>query len=276
MKCSDLQSSLPLYSDGHLSGQENALIEEHLSACPVCRQSRAEMLELQASLRQLRRPDALPKMRQSLKYAIARERRRDATAWFKVAPDVREWLQMRLMPYAVGVLGSLVIGATFFALLPSAAREGSSLMARSRQGPIMLATNQNPFSDEALFLRPEDYARTRISIAAESPSLNPRGALVGPHGALVALANSFARGQMEDGEVVVLADVFGNGLAQITEVVESSHDQRAVLELQKALDSDPSYAPFVPASMDNRSENVKVVLRFQSVNVSTSGPAGRR
>jgi hypothetical protein len=74
-----------------------------------------------------------------------------------------------------------------------------------------------------------------------------------------------------------VADVFGNGLAQIAEVVEPSRDRHAVAELQKALDSDPSYAPFVPASYENRPDSVRVVLRFQSVAVNTyTKRSGRR
>jgi hypothetical protein len=72
---------------------------------------------------------------------------------------------------------------------------------------------------------------------------------------------------MRDDEVVVVADVFGDGLASIAEVVEPSRDKKAVDELQKALQTDPSYAPFVPAEMDQRSNTVRVVLRLQSVNV---------
>jgi hypothetical protein len=111
-------------------------------------------------------------------------------------------------------------------------------------------------------LKPSDYARSRMAIAGESPSINPQGALV-------ALTRSLVRGEMKDDEVVVVADVFGNGLAQIAEVIEPSHDRHAVAELQKALESDPAYAPFVSADMDRRSDAVRVVLKIQSVSVKT-------
>ena len=74
---------------------------------------------------------------------------------------------------------------------------------------------------------------------------------------------------MKDDEVVVVAEVFGNGLAKIDEVVEPSRNRRAVGELEKALQSDPSFAPFVPADLDNRPESVKVIFKIQSVNVNT-------
>ena len=47
-------------------------------------------------------------------------------------------------------------------------------------------------------------------------------------------------------------------------------------ELQKALDSDPAYAPFVPANLDKRSESVRVILRFQSVDVNTRRKRGKK
>lgn len=111
---------------------------------------------------------------------------------------------------------------------------------------------------------PAAYADGRRGIAGESPSINPRGALV-------ALTKSLVRGEMHDDEVVVVADVFSNGLAQIAEVVEPSRDRRAVSELQKALESDPSFAPFVSADVDQRSETpIRVVLKIQNVDVKTS------
>jgi hypothetical protein len=73
---------------------------------------------------------------------------------------------------------------------------------------------------------------------------------------------------MKDEEVVVVADVFGNGLARIAEVVEPSSDLRAVSDLQKALESDPAYAAFIPSNLESRPDSVRVVLKFQSVDVS--------
>jgi hypothetical protein len=111
---------------------------------------------------------------------------------------------------------------------------------------------------------PAAYADTRRGVAGESPSINPRGALV-------ALTKSLVRGEMHDDEVTVVADVFSDGLAQIAEVVEPSRDRRAISELQKALESDPAFAPFVPANVDRRSDTpIRVVLKIQNVNVPTS------
>ena len=84
------------------------------------------------------------------------------------------------------------------------------------------------------------------------------------------MANTLVRGQMKDEEVVVIADVFSDGVAQIAQVVESSRNRKAVDELKRAFDEDAQLSsPFVPAKLENRPESVRVVLRFQSVNVST-------
>ncbi|MEP6946446.1 MAG: hypothetical protein ABJA02_11055 [Acidobacteriota bacterium] len=86
---------------------------------------------------------------------------------------------------------------------------------------------------------------------------------------MAALSNTLTGHGFRNNEVVVVADVFSNGLARIAEVVEPSQNDRAVDELQRALDSDLSDTPFVPASMDNRPNNVRVVLKFQTVEVNS-------
>ena len=101
-----------------------------------------------------------------------------------------------------------------------------------------------------------------MKISNATPSVNPSGALI-------ALTKSFVRGDMKDDEVVVVADVFGNGLARIAEVVEPTNDWKTVNELEDALKNDPDYAPFVPAKVDHRSETVRVIFKIQHVEVST-------
>ena len=170
---------------------------------------------------------------------------------------------MRLMPLGVGVFASAVIGFAFITMMFSGylATQGSMGRDLNRTSDL-LAANANPFQKLAPGeISADEYARTRLNFASESPSVNPQGALI-------ALTRSLVRGGMKDDEVVVVADVFGNGLAQIAEVIEPSRDRRAVLELQKALESDPAYAAFVPANLENRPDSVRVILKFQSVDVS--------
>jgi hypothetical protein len=180
-----------------------------------------------------------------------------AAPGFRLLERRAGFIERWLMPYAVGGLATVLIGFTLlWAMLssdPTIAAIPASQRSTSVDSPTMLASAE---------LTPNEYANTRLAIAGESPSVNPQGALV-------ALTKSLVRGEMKDDEVVVVADVFGNGLARIAEVVEPSSDRDAVRELQKALQSDPAYAPFVPAKMDQRSDTIRVVLKIQNVNVHT-------
>lgn len=262
MKCSELKLNLALFADGSLGDAENASVEAHFVACPLCRQTADEYCDLRSRLRRVRRANISDALRAKVKDAVRSELHRSKRSWIPVGPDVRDWFQMWVLPYGVGVFASLLIGVTFLTMMFSGMLAGGRVktVASSGQSSIMLAAN--PYSDMSSYdvISPTDFARTRMAFSTESPSVNPQGALI-------ALTKSLLRGGMKDDEVVVIADVFGNGLAQVAEVVEPSRDPHAITALQKALSSDPAFAPFVPASMDVRPESVRVVLRFQSVNV---------
>jgi len=163
------------------------------------------------------------------------------------------------------MMATLVMAFTLLTVMFSGIRDRGVATASNPSGSdtVMLATNRGPLQKQYPdSLSASDYAKTRLDISSESPSVNPQGALI-------ALTKSLVRGGMKDDEVVVVADVFGNGLARISEVIEPSRDSRAIAELQKALESDPAYSPFVTANLDKRSDSVRVVLRFQSVDVRT-------
>lgn len=272
MKCSDLQSNLSLYSDGPLTDAESETIAAHLDICPLCRQASGEIRDLRAGLRQMSRPEISIALRNSLKSSVRAELRRERRSWLPVSADVRDLLQMRVMPYGVGVFASVIIGFTFLTMMFSGMlRPGNAATtARGGNSTIMLATNSNPFLDQGSgYISPADFAQTRLGYGSESPSINPQGALI-------ALTKSLVRGGMKDDEVVVVADVFGNGLARIAEVIEPSRDSRAVIELRKALESDPAYAAFVPANIESRPDSVRVVLKFQTVDVRTGTKQRKR
>ena len=267
MKCSEIKSDLSLYADGFLAKSQNLFLKDHLAVCPLCRQRNAEIREVKAGLRRMSRPEISAPLHNQLKRSVRTEIRNTKTAWLPVSVGVRAWLQTRVMPYGVGVLASLILGFTFLTMMFSGNRNLGPMTAATqnpyRSDSIMLASNRNPYRLQyPESLSASDYAQTRLDVSSESPSINPQGALI-------ALTRSLVRGGMKDDEVVVVADVFGNGLAQIAEVIEPSHNRQAVEELQKALDSDPAYAPFVSSNLDKRSDNMRVVLKFQSVNVST-------
>jgi hypothetical protein len=175
------------------------------------------------------------------------------------------------MPYGIGAAASVTIGFGFLALLFSSAFQADRSVGQRRNdtSAILLAKSFDPMQvsgpDD---ISPNDLVRDRMAFAGESPSVNPQGALI-------ALTKSVVRGEMRDEEVVIVAEVLGNGLARISEVVEPADDHRIVQELRKALDGDPAAAPFVPASIENRPDSVRVVFMLQSVNVSIRGRRGR-
>ncbi len=172
------------------------------------------------------------------------------------------------MPYSVGTVVAVVLTfGLLWALLFDVDKIGQSneiarLQPIGKSTVLLADTNPNASLSAAEF-GAADFDAPRPAISGESPSVNPKGALI-------ALTRSFVRGKMKDDEVVVIAEVFGDGLARIDEVVEPSRDRRAVRELEKALKSDPNYAPpFVPANLDQRSDTVRVVFKIQSVNINT-------
>ncbi len=271
MRCSDVKSDLPLYSDDILNAAERADLEAHLDTCPLCRQALSEYQEVKNGLRSLARPAMSADRLASLRLAVASELvPAIRTPVFHVIEDRRGWFDTWMMPSAVGTFASVVFGMFLLWGILSTARDPNEFITLSTPQPtrIMLASSNPMVGPESVDIIPADYAITRLAIAGESPSVNPQGALV-------ALTKSLVRGEMKDEEVVVVADVFGNGLARIAEVVEPSNDSRAIEDLERALESDPMYAPFVPASFDKRSDRMRVVLKIQNVNVQTNYHAPR-
>lgn len=269
MKCENLQFNLPLFVDDVLTDDERAQLDAHLKTCPLCRVKLSEFQALRNDLRLAALPEIPDDLIFSVKNAVAVElnrAQRKPSAIF--SNSFREWLQYRLMPYSVGVIGSLVLG---FALLISllSTREATQKgveYAQINSNRALMASNSNSSVGEINSL---DYpGAVEVPITNETPRLNPAGALL-------ALTKSIVRGKMKDEEVVVVADVFGDGIAKITEVVEAPLDDRAMKDLERALHEDPSYAPFVPANQDQRSSVVRVILKIQRVDVVDKTPRPR-
>ncbi len=261
-KCEELQFDLPLYLDGSMSSDLRSAIDSHLPECPLCRQKASEFEDLSAVLKAVPRFNAPQELIASIRASVASQLSPVRNSpMFQLIDRRRRWTDAWLMPSGIGAMATLLLGFTLLSFFFNS--QPIPLTAYTRPSN---PTSTSVFLPNNLDLSPGEYAGTRLAISAESPSINPRGALV-------ALTRSLVRGEMQDDEVVVVADVFGNGLAQIAEVVEPSHDRRAIEELQKALQSDPSFAPFVPAKMDQRSESVRVIFKIQSVNVNTSSDA---
>jgi hypothetical protein len=266
MTCENLQFNLSIYLDDVLTEEERNVVDGHLAACPLCRQKLSDFQGIQRLLRTKRRPelsgDALFSLRNKVAAQLALK-----PANSGLSEKFNSWARTFLMPYAVGTAATLLFGFLILWALITANTGNSKNSAFVEYDTVetsrILLAKSTSNAGNNFALDPVDFANERLSISAESPSVNPQGALV-------ALTRSFVRGEMKDDEVVVVADVFGNGLARIAEVVEPSKDRHAVHELEKALKTNPDYAPpFVPANMDNRSDTVRVVLKFQTVNVDT-------
>jgi hypothetical protein len=257
-KCEELQFDLPLFFDGSLDANVRSAIETHLPQCPLCREKLSEFESLSTAFKVMPRMSTPDGLIESIRASVAAQLAPAAGfPAFRLMDRRRSWSEVWLMPFSAGAAATVLIAFTLLSFILS-----------SRPVPLSAyesapAKSERPvFVTSGIDLSPGEYANTRLAISGESPSINPRGALV-------ALTKSLVRGEMHDDEVVVVADVFGNGLAQIAEVVEPSHDRRAVEELQKALQSDPEFAPFVPANLDQRSDSIRVILKIQNVNVRT-------
>lgn len=261
MDCTEIQAEIALFSDDQLSESGRAFVEGHLRACPLCRQELDDIRALRAELSSLARPAIPAALTESIREAVgAALTDTPGLPAFAQLDRRRSWFDVWLMPSAAAAFATLVLGFGLLTLMLSgnSPRETSSAAA---DVPTRTAVYLDPL-DSGDVLTAAGYARSRMAFAAESPSINPQGALV-------ALTRSLVRGEMKDDEVTVVADVFGDGLAKISEVVEPSHNEKAVADLRKALESDPAFAPFVPASMDGRADPVRVVLKIQSVNIDT-------
>ena len=259
MKCIELQSNLALYADLHTDEADSRAVKSHLDICPICRQHYSDFREIRAGLQKMRRPELSASRRNTIKRNVRGETH--GAAQLPFAPEIREWLFMRVMPYGVGVLASVAIGLTFLTVLFSETLNPQTV-AMERASSMMVAGTHVSFSDFDIVISPSDYAQTRLAFANESPSINPQGSLI-------AMTRSLARSGKKNDEVVVVADIFSNGSAEIAEVVEPSHDRGAVAQLEKALYTASAASAFVPTTMENRPDSVRVVLKFQTVDVKT-------
>ncbi len=264
MSCEDIQESLSLYCDDGLEPDERATCYQHLEVCPVCRAHLAEMRSIRRSLAMLPRPsvpaDLVPAINAALvAKAAARNDRRNLT----LGDVISELLWPRVTRYAFSSVASLLLFASvFLALRPQ-------LIALNEAARAFDAAMTTTDSIEPVFARydinrpisPESYSALRTPYNAESPSLNPGGALA-------SLGSSPARTlrdkRQDAGDMMVVADVFSNGAASLADVMQAPRDRRMLDDFQKALRQD---AAFVPAELDRRPGTMRVVYSVHRVDV---------
>jgi hypothetical protein len=268
MNCQEFRSNLSLYVDDVFETSSaaavRALCDEHLHGCPLCRADVADLRVLKSSLSAIRRPAVSPDFTDSLRRAVATEliAQKAIRKTNSEKNDWRGWLEFNLMPYAIGTVASVFLFMMMFAALHTAMTTFRNLNIHlasvGQSSTTVFAAGTTKIYDTGLPYSPADYAALRSPHALESPSLNPKGSLV-------SFTSSLMRGEVDEGAVIVVADVFGNGLAHVAGVLEAPDDPNKLEELEKILNNEPV---FVPASYDKRPENLRVVLMIQKVNVS--------
>jgi hypothetical protein len=171
---------------------------------------------------------------------------------------IRRFVEPWVMPYSAGSFASVVMFFLMFAALRPhfvALREAAA-QQRSDVTVVRAVPGYDIYQPVGGALAAE-----RAPYAVESPTLNPGGALA-------ALTVSFARPHAElDGDaddMIVVTDVFSNGVASLAGVVRAPRDKRMLDEFSSALRKD---AAFVNASLDRRPETMRVVFAVQKVDV---------
>lgn len=264
MSCEEIQESLSLYFDDSLTADARSTCDGHLDVCPVCRARLAELRSITRSLGMLATPTAPADLVSSINKALlteatARQSREHTT----FADLLLRWLQPRAAQYAVSSLASVLLFATvFLALRPHMIALHEAALANDEAGAVRSAPDLRVMGyDITQPISSASYAALRVPFNTESPSLNPSGALAtlawSPSG-----GQNQGRGDADD--MVVVADVFSNGVASLTDVMQAPRDRRMLDELQKALRHD---AAFVPASLDGRPGTMRVVFSVQRVDV---------
>jgi Putative zinc-finger len=267
MVCEEIKKSLSLYVDDGLRPDERAACYRHLEECPVCREHLLELRSIRGSLSMLSRPAAPVDLAPTIKRSVAVEAaRRKALHETTFGDLVRAWLQPVVMRYAFSSVASVIIfTAVFAALRPHMIALHEAALAFD----AMQITTEPPDPFRTGFditkpISPESYAALRTPFNAESPSLNPGGALATLTSEPTRLRGS---GREGDDNMMVVADVFTNGSASMADVMQAPRDRRMLAEFEKALRQN---AAFVPASLDRRPETMRVVFSIQRVDVRYS------
>ena len=262
MLCEETRQSLSQYVDDCVSLPARVAIDEHLDRCPVCRDEAIELRSLRRRLSLLTPPTPPSDLATTISNALAIE-----AAAQRQQPNpslghrIRRFIEPWVMPYSAGSFASvLMFFLMFTALRPHfvALREAA---AQQRYSVFEIQMLEDGY-DLSRPVTAAGLAAERAPFAVESPTLNPGGALA-------ALTVSYARPHAElDGDaddMIVVTDVFSNGVASLADVVQPPRDKRMLDEFESALRQN---AAFVKASLDGRPDTMRVVFAVQKVDVN--------
>jgi hypothetical protein len=262
MLCEETKQSLSLYVDDCVSLPARVAIDEHLDRCPVCRADVAELRSLTRRLSLLTPPAPPANLKATISNALAIEaaalrQEPNPSLVYRIGRFIEPWV----MPYSAGSFASVVMFFLMFtALRPHfvALREAA---AQQRNASVIMLQTIDGGYDLYRPVTPEGLAAERAPFSVVSPTLNPGGALA-------SLTISYARPHANlDGDaddMIVVTDVFSNGVASLVDVVQPPRDRRMLDEFESALRQD---AAFVRASYDRRPETMRVVFAVQKVDV---------
>jgi Putative zinc-finger len=262
MLCDEIRELLPLYCDDGLANDERTRCDSHMEVCPVCRSQVAQLRALRLRLATMKTPAMPADMVSTIQHAVRAEavvqRAQRRAPKSEIFVDyISIWLQPRAMRYAFSsVMSILLFSLVFLALRPHmiALHEAAGAL-----NEFAVASNEPGSYNIYEPITPSNYAALRKPYNTESPSLNPEGGI-----ATLNLVNGdFPAGKSRD-EMVVVADVFSNGAASLTDVMHAPRDRRMLDDFQAALRNN---AAFVPASIDRRPETMRVVFSIQRVEV---------
>ncbi|MDT7807736.1 MAG: hypothetical protein QOJ70_1549 [Acidobacteriota bacterium] len=264
MTCLESRKTFSPYLDGALTHEASVALSEHVGACPVCRHQLEETRAIVRGLSLLQRPAPPANLAASIRNALVIERAaRNAAPRLTPTERASRWLGARLMPYTVGVVYSVALFIAVFGGLRQQLRilrnlSEAQALESGQPYSVIWIDGRGGF-DVTRPLSPDLAAAARAPFGPESPTLNPRGAL-----AALTLAPP-RDGNPDDDDMIVVADVYGNGSASLAEVVEPPRNRRMVEDLQDALRKSPA---FVPASLDRRPQTMRVVFVLQKMNVA--------
>jgi anti-sigma factor RsiW len=264
LTCEESKKAFTPYLDGALTREAGDALGEHLDICPLCRRDLEETRAIIRSLSLVSRPVPPADLVASISNALVIERAaRGARPRLPLQVRVLRWVEPRVMPYSVGALCSVLLFAFVFGALLQPLRLIRQLVATERLESgtptnVTWVEGRGEY-DVTHSLSPDLYAAAaRAPFSVESPTLNPRGAL-----ARLALEAS-SSGNVGDDDMIVVADVYGNGRASLAAVVEAPRNPRMLDELQDALRENPA---FLPASLDRRPQTMRVVFVLHKMNV---------
>jgi len=263
MSCEDIQESLSLYCDDGLAPDARASCYQHLEVCPVCRAHLAELRSIRQSLAMLPKPsvpaDLVPAINHAL---IAEAAAREVRSHVTFADVISELLWPRVTRYVFSSVASLLLFASvFLALRPQLIALNEAVRAFDAALTMSDSIDPSVRYDINRPISPESYSALRAPFNAESPSLNPSGALASLGRSSVTTPN----GRRPDADdMMVVADVFSNGAASLADVMRAPRDRRMLEDFQKALRQD---AAFVPAELDRRPGTMRVVYSVHHVDV---------